>query len=199
MREFQERTGVLKVDTQANAIFEGITSLNAQIAAKEVELQVMRTYFTPNNTDLQKNEEMLNGLKNELSKLEKKNEGSSSSIIPTNMMPGLSVEYFRKLRELKYSEKIFEVMAQQYELSKIEEGKEPFVIEILEKAAPTEERHGPARKLMILKATFISLLLTVIIAFLKEYIERIYVLGNRKDNEKMEILKQLLSFKKIKG
>ena len=66
MQEFQEETGMLKVEEQATAVIESIVNLRAQIAAKEVELKVMKTYTTANNPDLQKVEETLKGLKIEL-------------------------------------------------------------------------------------------------------------------------------------
>ncbi|MBM4136839.1 MAG: lipopolysaccharide biosynthesis protein, partial [Nitrospira sp.] len=43
MKGFQEKTGALQIDEQAKAAIEGIANLRAQIAAKEVELKVMKT------------------------------------------------------------------------------------------------------------------------------------------------------------
>src|SRR4030042_539833 len=42
MKSFQEKTGVMVVDEQAKAVIEGFAALSAQIAAKEVELKVMK-------------------------------------------------------------------------------------------------------------------------------------------------------------
>ncbi|MEW6215801.1 MAG: Wzz/FepE/Etk N-terminal domain-containing protein, partial [Nitrospirota bacterium] len=52
MKGFQERTGAIKIDEQARAVIEGIAQLRAQIAAKEVELKVMKTYATQQNPDI---------------------------------------------------------------------------------------------------------------------------------------------------
>ena len=46
MKAFGENTGALQVEEQAKAVIEGIANLRAQIAAKEVEIKVMRTYST---------------------------------------------------------------------------------------------------------------------------------------------------------
>ncbi|MCX8167293.1 MAG: Wzz/FepE/Etk N-terminal domain-containing protein, partial [Candidatus Micrarchaeota archaeon] len=67
---FQEKTGALQIDEQAKAIIGGIADLRAKIAAKEVELKVLRTFATPQNPDYQKAEEELKGLKAELTRLE---------------------------------------------------------------------------------------------------------------------------------
>lgn len=89
MKGFQERTGALKIEEQAKAIIEGIAYLKAQIAAKEVEIRVMRTYSTPNNPDLQRAEESLRGLKTELSKLEAKGGSGHDPLMPTGRMPAV--------------------------------------------------------------------------------------------------------------
>src|SRR3972149_4139840 len=54
MQGFQEKTGALQVDAQTKAVIEGIAMLRAQIAAKEVQLKVMRTYATAQNPDFQR-------------------------------------------------------------------------------------------------------------------------------------------------
>jgi len=46
MKSFQEKTGAFNMESQAKAVIEGIGMIRAQIAAKEVELKVMRTYST---------------------------------------------------------------------------------------------------------------------------------------------------------
>jgi capsule polysaccharide export protein KpsE/RkpR len=69
MRAFQEKTGILKADLQTGTVIESIANLRAQLVAKEVELNVMRSYSTPNNPDLQRIEETIKGLKKELGKI----------------------------------------------------------------------------------------------------------------------------------
>ena len=119
MIEFQEKTGILKVEEQAMAVIGSIVALRAQIAAKEVELMVMKTYSTENNPDLQLTQEALKGLKAELKKLEKKEGSNPDTLIPTGRMPSVGTNYIRKLRNLKSNEKLFEIMAKQYEMAGI--------------------------------------------------------------------------------
>ncbi len=70
MRSFQEKTGVIRPNVQAQAVITGDAALRAQIAAKEVEIKVLKTYATSSNPDLQKAEEAMQGMKAELAKLE---------------------------------------------------------------------------------------------------------------------------------
>src|SRR3989304_2460468 len=121
MQGFQEKTGVLQVDAQAKAVIEGIANLRAQIASKEVQLRVMRTYSTPQNPDLQRAEDELKGLKAELGKLEAKGGSGYDPLMPTGRMPEVGTEYVRKLRDLKFYEDLYELLTKQYEAAKLDE------------------------------------------------------------------------------
>jgi len=197
MRAFQEKTGVLKVEAQTEAVIESIAKLRAQIAAKEVELKVMRTYSTPYNPDLQRLEETIKGLKIELAKLERKGGGKNPDpLMPTGKMPAVGTEYLRKLREVKFNEKLYELMAQQYEMAKIEEAKDPAIIQVIDKAIPPHKRFKPKRMVMVMIATFTGFFLSIFLAFFMEYIER--ATQERERREKIEVIKRYLSFRRKK-
>jgi len=101
LKKFSEKTGVLQPDAQAQAVIAGDATLRAQIAATEVQIKVTRTYSTPNNPDLQQLEEILAGLKAQLSKIEGKGGAGPDPLMPTGRMPSIGTEYIRKLRDIK--------------------------------------------------------------------------------------------------
>ncbi len=68
LSNFQEDTGAIKFEEQSRAVMEGIARLQARVAAKEIELKVMKTYATPYNRDVRKIEEELSGLQEQLKK-----------------------------------------------------------------------------------------------------------------------------------
>lgn len=115
LRGFQERTGAVKIDDQARAVIEGMAQLRAQIAAKEVEIKVMRTYSTSSNPDLQKTEEALKGLKAELGKLEARGGSKHNTFTPAGSMPEIGTEYTRKIRDFKFNETLYELLTHQFE------------------------------------------------------------------------------------
>lgn len=181
MRKFQEKTGAIKVDDQAKAVIEGIANLRAQIAAKEVEIKVMRTYLTPNNPDLQKAEESLRAMKTQLQKLLAKGSQNPDPILPTGKIPDVQVEYLRKLRELKFNETLYEILLKGYEVAKLDEAKDAAIITVIDKATPPEKKTKPRRRQMVLVATFSGLFLSIFIAFFMEYIEKVRMeIQNRK-------------------
>jgi len=194
MQGFQEKTGALQVEEQAKAVIEGIANLRAQIAAKEVQLRVMRTYATAQNPDLQRSEDELKGLKAELGKLEAKGGSGHDPIIPTGRMPEVGTEYARKLRDLKFNETLYELLTKQYEAAKLDEAKEAAVIQVIDKAIPPEKKAKPKRTLMVLIATFTGFFLSIFVAFFAEYKER--ASKEPENKERFETLKKYAMFRK---
>lgn len=193
MKSFQEKTGVLVVDEQAKAVIEGFAALSAQVAAKEVELKVMKTYSTPNNPDLQKEEEALTGLKAELNKLEVKNRGAHDPIIPTGRMPELGTEYARKLRDVTFSETLFELLTKQYEIAKLDEARDAAIIQVIDKALPPTKKAKPKTLLLVALSACAGFFLSVLLAFFMEYKERSS--KNPETKEKFETLKKYATFR----
>lgn len=74
----------------------------------EVELGAMRTFATGNNPDYIRIQQLLGGLRAQLSKID-------ASPGKTAKIPEAGLEYIRKTRDLKYAETIFELLAKQFE------------------------------------------------------------------------------------
>ncbi len=193
MQVFQEKTGALQVDAQTKAVIEGIANLSAQIASKEVQLRVMRTYATAQNPDLQRVEDELKGLKAELGKLEAKGGSGHDPIISTGRMPEVGTEYARKLRDLKFYEDLYELLIKQYEAAKLDEAKDAAVIQVIDKAIPPEKIAKPKRILIILIATFTGFFLSIFVAFFAEYKER--ASKDPENKERFETLKRYAAFR----
>jgi uncharacterized protein involved in exopolysaccharide biosynthesis len=196
LKDFQEKTGLLKVESQAGAVLEGMANLKAQIAAKEVELKVMKTYSTSQNPDLDKLNETLKALKVELKKLEEKVGDDPDPLMPTGRIPAAGLEYKRKYREVQYNEKLFQLMAQQYEMAKVEEASNPEIIQVIDKAIPPTEpfEETVTRKAMI--AASMTFFLSVFMAYFIEYFD--VFLSNKENKEKFLTLKNSLSIKRKK-
>jgi capsule polysaccharide export protein KpsE/RkpR len=191
IKTFQEKTGLLKVETQTAMTIEKVANLQAQITAKEIDLQVMRSYSTVSNPDVQKVEETIKVLKNELAKLGANTNYGKNSIIPTGTIPSLGLEYQRKFRELKFNETLYDILAKQYESAKIDEAKDAFLIQIIDKAVPPD-KETTVRKFGLKKAlatTSFAFFFSCFLAFFMEYREK------ATKNERLETLKGYLSFK----
>jgi len=194
LQSFQEKTGAISIKDQAASVIESIAGLRAQIAAKEVAIKVMKTYTTPKNPDLQKAEEALAGMKEQLHKLEVKSGNSPDPLMPTGRMPKVGMGYLRKLRDVKYNETLFELMAKQYEIARVDEARDAVLIQVLDSAVPPHKKAKPKRALMVALATFTGFFLAVFIAFLMEYMERASV--DPENRETIELLRKYASIRR---
>ena len=193
MKSFQEKTGALLVEDQARAVIEGIAGLRAQIAAKEVEVKVMRTYSTPNNPYLKIAEKTLSCLKTELNKLEAKGSSVYDPLMPTGRMPEVGTEYVRKLRDVKFNETLFELLTKQYEAAKLDEARDAAIIQVIDKAVPPQKKTKPKTILLIAVATCMGFFLSVLLAFFMEYTEKSST--NPETKARFEILKKYSAFR----
>lgn len=165
LRATQEKTGMIQLDGQVQAIIGNVAQLKGSIAAKEIQLNAMRTFAAPQNPELLRSQEELRGMQAQLSKLERSQAGNGDLMVPTGSIPEVGVEYVRSLRDVKYYETVFELLAKQFELAKIDEAKDSSLIQLLDKAVPAERKSKPARGLLTLMATFAGGLLGIGLAF----------------------------------
>ena len=173
MREIEQKTGVIQIDVQARALIESAAALRAQIAAKEVQIQGMQTYATGENAQLVEAEQELTGLRAQLAKLGGNGDNTDSIIVPKGQMPEAVMEFARKLRDLKYCETIFDILARQFELAKLDEAKEGAIIQVVDAATPPDKKSFPRRGLIVIVAAAAGFLCAILLALLLAGLERI--------------------------
>ena len=194
LKTAQEKSGVIQLTGQAEAVIKGAAEVKAQIAAKEIALRTMQTFTTVNNPDYIRERESLLGLQAQLKKLEVgANVGNGDISLSTRSVPEAGLEYVRKVRNVKYYEAIFEVIAKQYEIAKIDEAKEGATIQVLDPAIEPDRKSGPRRGLLILVAFMFSGFLTLAYLSLKEICNQAY--GKDKYKGRFDSLANKLSWK----
>ena len=181
LKQLQEKTGIIHLDSQAQLGIGTAANIKGQIAMKEVELGAMRTFATGNNPDLVRTQQTISGLQAQLAKIE-------TGTVSSSKVPETGLEYIRKTRDFKYAETIYEMLAKQFEMAKIDEAKESSVIQVLDKAMPPEQKSKPKRSMMVLIAALATGFLTILYAFIKE------ALQNAKKDTETEV--QLTTLKK---
>lgn len=154
-RELQQKTGVIQLAGQAEMTLRSMAQLRAEISAKEVLLEQLRTTETEQNTDVQRLESGLNALREQLKKAES-DSSADNYFVSAGRIPQAGLEYLRRMRDVRYHEALFETLAKQYELARIEEAKAPPVIQVVDKAIVLDRRSWPPRALLVLLALFTS-------------------------------------------
>ena len=174
LRKTQENTGMLQLSGQVQGIIASMAQLKGVIASKEVEAASMRTFATGQNPALVRVNEELRSLRGQLEKLQAKQDGKDGGLLTsTGNIPEVGLEYVRKLRDVKYYETVFELLAKQFEMAKIDEAKDTSTIQQLDKAIPADKNSGPKRLMIALAGLAGGLVLGIMMAiFYEKYLPR---------------------------
>jgi capsule polysaccharide export protein KpsE/RkpR len=158
----QEKSGMIVLDKQTEALIGSAAQLRAQIAEREVQLRVLRTSATEQNPDVQRIQAELGGMRAELARLESSQSAPSGNPLdlPVTKIPAAAIDYIRARRELKIQETLLESMLRQYEIAKLDEAKEGPTLQQVDKALPPDLKSKPSRALIVVVSALLALLLT---------------------------------------
>jgi uncharacterized protein involved in exopolysaccharide biosynthesis len=157
LKQTEQKTGLIQLDSQARALIESAAALRAQIVAKEVQIESLRSFATDQNSQLVQAQQELDGLRAQLAKLGGSDAAAGQGIIvPKGQVPEAGLEYVRKLRDVKYYETIFDIIARQFEVAKLDEAKQGSLIQVVDAAVPAERRSFPKPTLFVAVAGFLG-------------------------------------------
>jgi tyrosine-protein kinase Etk/Wzc len=155
-----DTSGVISVDADSRAIVETVARMRAQVSAKEVQLGSMHAFLTPSNPQYQRVQEELASLRAELARLENGRPGAAAPL--TERSAGLG--NIKILRDVKYYQMLYELLAKQYEVARLDEARDSSVIQILDSAIEPEQKVKPARAVMVVLASVLAFFLACVIA-----------------------------------
>jgi tyrosine-protein kinase Etk/Wzc len=174
MKGIEQSTGVLQIDSQTRALIESAADLRAQVVAKQVQMQGMRSYATEDNPQMLEVRQQLAALQAQLAKLGGSDQSSSAGlIVPKGNVPQAGMEYIRKLRDVKYSETIAELIGRQFEMAKLDEARQGMVIQVVDVALPPDHRSFPRRTITVAIVSLLGFLAACGWCFLVEGFERL--------------------------
>lgn len=163
-----EAGGVVSVDGASRAVVETVARIRAQVSAREVELNAMRAFVTPSHPEFRRVSQELISLRGELVKLENGRGGGA----PAESLSKGGLDNIQLLRDLKYYQMLYELLAKQYEAARLDEAKDAAVIQVLDPALPPERKVGPKRLLIVILSTLAAFIAAAIWAFLREAQQR---------------------------
>jgi len=146
--------GVISVDSDSRAVVETVARLRARISAKEIELASMSAFVTPSHQDYKRVKEELASLHSELSKLQNGRPELSAEGKSDERSAGL--DSVKMLRDLKYAQMLYELLAKQYEMARLDEAKDAPIIQVLDSAIEPEYKFKPKRLTMVIVATVLG-------------------------------------------
>ncbi len=165
-RQGLQKGGIAQVDAQGRSMIAVTARLRAEISAKEVQVGAMRTFAAEGNPELQRTQHELEALRRELGRIE----GSGPGSVPGkgDAAGASGLDNLGRLRDVKYYEFLYELLAKQFELAKIDEAKDATVVQVMDKAIEPDRKSRPKRAQIVLLTAFLSLFVSIIWAFVRE-------------------------------
>lgn len=150
LQNFQEQSGIVEVDVQAEALMSALADAQGQVAQAEAQYRALRSQFGDENPDVAAAREVLTSARGQVSRLT----GGSEAVMPVPLrrLPALSREYALILAELRTQEAVIEVIRPLYEQAVLTERQETDAVQVLDPAVPPERKARPRRSLIVLAA-----------------------------------------------
>lgn len=158
----EQKTGLVSLDSQVRAQIASAADLRARITVKEAEIQSMQAYATPENPQLIEAQRSVASMQAELNKMGGGGQTVGSEfVIPQIKVPKEGMEYVRRLRDVKYYETIFNILARQFEAAKLDEAREGDLVQVVDPALVPDRKSSPIRLLWTVVVTLIGLAASV--------------------------------------
>lgn len=143
--------------TEPKATAEAYARTRAEVAATEVKIQTLRQSMTESAPELRRQEAALAALKTQLTNFE---QPSSTSSGPN---------YVGAYREFKYQEALFDIMARQFELAKLDEAREGPLFQVVDAATPPERKSKPRRLHVLAIGAMMALAASILFFGIAQY------------------------------
>lgn len=144
----------------ATASLEGLARLRAQISVQEVKLATMLGYLADTAPEFRLAQNELAALKTELRKADKE-DGAT----------GGQSDYVARFREFKYQEALMELYLKQFEVARLDEGREGAVIQVVDAAQKPERKSKPKKGFVAVIATLGGAVLMLLFIFTRHFMQ----------------------------
>lgn len=172
LKRYAQQNKIVQVDAQAEATIAGIARLKADLASKEVQLSVLRSSHTDRSPQVKALVTGIQQLKAEIGHLS--GDGGGGEGIPSiGNVPGVGLEYSRKMRAFKTQEAVFEQLTKQYEMARLSEAKDSSTLQILDEAVAPEHKSSPSRSRIVIWSAVSALFLSICLVYLFEYFKNL--------------------------
>jgi uncharacterized protein involved in exopolysaccharide biosynthesis len=169
MTKTEQSTGVLQIDSQARSLVESAAILRAQVVAKQVQIEGMRSFATEDNPNLLLAKQELAALQSQLQHVAGSDSDTGSDInLSKGRVTQSGMEYLRRFRDLKYQETVFELLAKEFEIAKLDEAREGSIVQVVDAAVAPDKKSSPHRLLIVIASTVLGFFAAVFWVWLRK-------------------------------
>lgn len=152
LKEVEEATGIVLPEGEAQAGLRATAELQARIGAAQMRLSGLEVGATAQNPRVIQARAELAELKAQLLRQQANPKAKSpgDGLASSAELPGMTLQYMRKLRDVKLREAVYDSLTQQYEKARIASLDPGPQFQIVDRAVIPEQKAGPPRKWIVL-------------------------------------------------
>jgi tyrosine-protein kinase Etk/Wzc len=170
LKNTQQRTGLVVPSGQSDVLIRSAAQLRAEIASRQVALQIAHSYATDEHPHTQVLQLEISTMKGQLARIESDGVQPDRFEVAAGRLPEAGLEYIRKFRDVKYHETLYELIAKQYEAAVIDEARQAPLIQIIDRAETPDKKSGPHRAFSVFCFFLLGVALSSCYVFLVHHI-----------------------------
>ncbi len=161
LKSLQQKTGVLAVPEQIISGIEIISDLEAKILQLEIQLNYLEKTIDRNASQYQQVRQELIEYRKALENLKNGENGRQilATLPPLVDIPEITVNYYRRYRDVQIFNKVLEFILPQYEKARLDEAKDTPNVQLLDFPQVPERKAKPKRAYVVLAITFLYFVL----------------------------------------
>ncbi len=161
LKKFQEDYRAVDLDEQTRSAIEIVADLTGRAITLEIELKILRHYAVPTSEEYKRKKLDYDEVVQQLAKFKVDSTRSNSDLVRTffpalDKVPETSLNFARRLRDVKVGEKVYEMLVKEHEQARIEEARDTPTVQVLDAATPPELRSRPRRKRVVILGTLLG-------------------------------------------
>jgi uncharacterized protein involved in exopolysaccharide biosynthesis len=188
LSDFSSTHGAIDLREQTRATVESQARVQGEIIATEAQLRSMQEIYGDQNVRVRGAQARIASLRRELAGLGGSSEPPTSSddsapalsYLPLRQVPRLAVPYADLLREVHIQETVFDLLTQQYEMSRIQEAKDIPSVNVIDPPGIPEKKSFPPRTLLIFAFTCAAFFLSCAHVLLRHHYAQLNPLDARR-------------------
>lgn len=178
LKGFQVSTQGINLDDQAKAIIEQLTSIKQTFLEATTELNVKRKFLSAENHEVRVLGMSLDEMNHRMSDLIQKEERGKSdadvagnNLIERSLMeiPGLGLDYARRLRDVQMRQRVLGIIVEQFELARIELHVKEQKFVVVDPPYTLDRRVAPKRTLATAVAAMAALMMSILLVFIRDW------------------------------
>jgi len=173
LERFQMEHRTVDFSEQTRLAVDQAIQLKVQLGQLDTEIGMREAQLGSDNADLLNLKRKRRVVQQQLEQLESDNPDSDFFSLPVASIPRLRGEHQQLDGRVKVNENLYQILLEQYEQAKIHENENLPTISVLDSARPPDLRSRPRRALIVGGAFAASVLFSVLLAALLEYLSRL--------------------------